>query len=114
MVIKSHNTENRYNSDDDANKELKLNEKPIDGNIKQRGNLANLPLIIGDEPTVEEKLAWLRSIAPQIREEVGRRITLKYLPKFEYILDKSAARSARILQVLDEIEHPRDEEQPGA
>jgi ribosome-binding factor A len=41
-----------------------------------------------------------------IRAEVGRRIVLKDLPKFEYILDHSAARGARILQVLDEVTPP--------
>ena len=64
--------------------------------------------IVGSEEVAEQKLKWLRSKAPAIREEVGRRIVLKYLPKFEYVLDKSAARGARILQVLDEIEHPRE------
>ena len=54
----------------------------------------------------EKKLKWLRSKAPEIREEVGRRIVLKFLPKFEYILDHSALRGARILQALDEIDHP--------
>jgi ribosome-binding factor A len=71
--------------------------------------------IVGNEDTVEQKLRWLRSKAPEIREEIGRRIVLKYLPKIEYVIDKSAARGARILQVLDEIEHPRGkppQEQP--
>jgi ribosome-binding factor A len=63
--------------------------------------------VVGSEETADEKLVWLRSKAREIREEVGRRIVLKYLPKFDYILDKSAIRGARILQVLDEIEHPR-------
>lgn len=63
--------------------------------------------IVGDEETVEAKMTWLRSKATAIRAEVGRRIILKYLPKFEYVIDTSAARGARILQVLDEIEHPR-------
>jgi ribosome-binding factor A len=63
--------------------------------------------VVGDEDEAEEKLRWLRSKAAEIREEVGRRIVLKYLPKFEYVIDKSAVRGARILQVLDEIEHPR-------
>jgi ribosome-binding factor A len=63
--------------------------------------------VVGDEEVAEEKLRWLRSKASEIREEVGRRIVLKYLPKFEYVRDKSAIRGARILQVLDEIEHPR-------
>ena len=68
--------------------------------------------VVGDEETGNEKLRWLRSKAGEIRSEVGRRIVLKYLPKFEYVLDQTAERGARILQVLDEIEHPpaREEE----
>lgn len=66
--------------------------------------------IVGSEEFAEQKLAWLRGKAPEIREEVGRRIVLKYLPKFEYVLDKSAIRGARVLQVLDEIEHPKPKE----
>lgn len=65
--------------------------------------------VIGSTEEAEAKLAWLRSRSAEIREEVGRRIILKYLPKFEYILDESAVRGARILQVMDELEHPRDQ-----
>ena len=54
--------------------------------------------VIGDAEEAEKKLKLLRSKAPEIREEVGRRIVLKFLPKFEYILDHSALRGARILQ----------------
>jgi ribosome-binding factor A len=67
--------------------------------------------VVGDEAMAEQKLRWLRAKAPEIREEVARRIVLKFLPKFEYILDHSAIRGARILQVLDEIDHPP--EKPG-
>ena len=63
--------------------------------------------VVGDEAVAEEKLKWLRARARDIREEVGRRIVLKYLPRFEYILDRSAIRGARILEVLEEIERPR-------
>jgi ribosome-binding factor A len=59
--------------------------------------------VVGDEDTAEQKLRWLRSKASDIREEVGKRIVLKYLPKFEYLLDKSAIRGARILEVLDQL-----------
>lgn len=62
--------------------------------------------VVGDDETAERKLKWLRSIARDIREEVGRRIVLKYLPKFEYLPDRSAIRGARILQVLDEVSPP--------
>lgn len=70
--------------------------------------------IVGDEEMAEAKMKWIRSKAADIREELSRRIVLKYLPKFEYVLDRSAARGARILQVLDEIDHPpRKEEGEG-
>ena len=67
--------------------------------------------IIGDDELATKKLRWLRSKALEIRAEVGRRVVLKYLPKFEYLLDHSAARSAQILHVLDEIEHPKPKEE---
>ena len=63
--------------------------------------------VVGSDDVAEEKLKWLRSKAAEIREEVSRRIVLKYLPKFQYLIDTSAVRGSRILQVLDEIEHPR-------
>lgn len=64
--------------------------------------------VVGNEEVAEAKLRWLRGKAVDIREELSRRIVLKYLPKFEYLLDTSAVRGARILQVLDEIGHPRE------
>jgi ribosome-binding factor A len=63
--------------------------------------------ILGDEEAVETKFRWLRSKAAEIRQELGRRIVLKFLPKLEYVRDTSTVRGARILQVMDEIEHPR-------
>jgi ribosome-binding factor A len=60
--------------------------------------------VIGDAETAADRLRWLRRQAPAIREEIGRRIVLKYLPKFEYILDDSAARSLRVLQILDDLD----------
>ena len=63
--------------------------------------------IIGKEEFAEEKLRWLRTKATEIRGEISRRIILKYLPKFEYVLDHTAVRSARILSVIDEIEQPK-------
>lgn len=62
--------------------------------------------VVGDETAAEEKLKWLRRHAAEIRAEIARRIVLKYLPKFEYVLDRSAVRGARILEVLGEIERP--------
>lgn len=69
--------------------------------------------IIGDEETATQKLRWLRTKAVEIREEVGRRIVLKFLPKFEYVLDQSAIRGARILKMIDEIVPPADTTGPA-
>jgi len=62
--------------------------------------------IVGDQETVDERFRWLRRQATEIRRELARRIVLKYLPRFTYVLDKSSASVAQVLQALDEIEHP--------
>jgi ribosome-binding factor A len=60
--------------------------------------------IVGDETVVEQRLKWLRSRSRDLREELGRRIVLKYMPRFEYVRDRSTVKGARILEVMDEIE----------
>ncbi len=60
--------------------------------------------VVGDEDFQEKKLRWLRANARAIREELGRRIVLKYLPRFEFVTDHSMVQGTRILQMLDEIE----------
>jgi ribosome-binding factor A len=62
--------------------------------------------VVGSEETAVEKLRWLRTKAVEIRQEIGRRIVLKFLPKFEYRMDESTAHSVRMLQLLDEIAPP--------
>lgn len=59
--------------------------------------------VLGDDDTATAKLRWLRSRANDIRQELARRIVLKFLPKFEYVLDRTALRSSRITQVLDNL-----------
>jgi len=60
--------------------------------------------VVGNDDTATEKLRWLRRKAPAIRKEMGRRIILKYLPKFEYMLDRTTVRANRVLGLIDEIE----------
>jgi ribosome-binding factor A len=59
--------------------------------------------ILGDDAVAKEKLRWLRKQARAIREEVGRRIVLKYLPKFDYLLDRTIPKTVRVLEVIDEL-----------
>lgn len=67
--------------------------------------------IVGDATVVEEKMRWLRRMAPEIRAELGRRIVLKYLPRLEYVFDKSAIRGTRLLRLLDELGGPEIEKE---
>ncbi len=60
--------------------------------------------VMGTPEFAEEKLRWLRGRSHDIRFELGRRIVLKYMPQFTYVLDTSTARGNRILRLLDEIE----------
>ena len=65
--------------------------------------------IVGDETVRTEKFRWLRRQAAAIREEVSKRVTLKYLPKFEYVLDATTVKANRVLHLLDEIVPPTPE-----
>jgi ribosome-binding factor A len=68
--------------------------------------------VIGSDAFAEEKLRWLRRISNELRTELGHRIVLKYMPRFNYVLDRSTVQSVRILQALDEIE--AKEKEPDA
>jgi ribosome-binding factor A len=60
--------------------------------------------VLGEEAFAREKLAWLGRIGHQLRTELGRRIVIKYMPRFNYVLDRSTVQSGRLLQALDELE----------
>ena len=62
--------------------------------------------VVGDEEIATQKIRWLRSRATAIRQELGKRIVLKFLPKLEYVLDQTAIRGTRIIQMLDALPPP--------
>lgn len=62
--------------------------------------------IVGDDEHVADRLRWLRKQSAAIRRELSRRIVLKFLPKLTYVLDHSAERGTRIVQMLDDLEEP--------
>ena len=59
--------------------------------------------ITGDEEDEVKCLRWLKHNSKDFRFELGRRIVLKHMPAFIYLLDTSTSRGNRILGVLDEI-----------
>jgi ribosome-binding factor A len=62
--------------------------------------------ILGDAAAVDDRFRWLQGKAAEIREELAKRIVLKFLPHLTYVLDKSSDRVARLLRALDQIETP--------
>lgn len=62
--------------------------------------------VVGDEAEKEKKLRWIRANAREIRQELGRRIVLKFLPRFDYVLDKSTERATHLLDLLDKFAPP--------
>jgi len=59
--------------------------------------------VIADAEEAKLKMRWLRKRSGAIRKELGNRIVLKYLPKLDYVLDESAERGTRIVQLLEEV-----------
>jgi ribosome-binding factor A len=59
--------------------------------------------VIGDDELVVRRMAWLRRQARDIRAELARRITLKFLPDLVYTIDETTPRSARVLGLLDDL-----------
>lgn len=60
--------------------------------------------VMGSDDDRDQKLSWLRAHARAIRDELGRRIVLKFLPRFTFVADQSMEKGTRILQMLDEID----------
>ncbi|HEY1794271.1 MAG TPA: ribosome-binding factor A [Opitutaceae bacterium] len=60
--------------------------------------------IVGEEEFVQGRFRWLRSIAPQLREELAKRIVIKFLPRLTYLLDTTAGRAAKIHKALNDLE----------
>jgi ribosome-binding factor A len=60
--------------------------------------------ILGPEDAVAGRMAWLRRQARELRREVGRHVVMKWTPLLDYVLDDSAVRATRVMQILYEIE----------
>ncbi|WP_068630579.1 30S ribosome-binding factor RbfA [Cephaloticoccus primus] len=60
--------------------------------------------IVGSEEHAQGRMRWLARQAGEIRHALSRRVVLKYLPRLDYVLDASAERGTRIVQLLEELE----------
>lgn len=67
--------------------------------------------VMGDEAVKKESLKGLKSAAPFIRGEIGRRLKLRYMPELMFIIDESIERGAKMLDLLRHLDDPKDEEE---
>jgi ribosome-binding factor A len=65
--------------------------------------------VIGDAPVRAEALAALERAMGYVRHELGARLRLRRIPALHVALDDSAERGTRVLRIIDELEHGRDE-----
>ena len=70
--------------------------------------------VLKDDESEAEALAGLKSAAGFIRFELMQVLHLRPMPALEFELDRSLARGARMLDVLDQIRHEQEEDGPRA
>lgn len=63
---------------------------------------------LGSDEETREVFAGLARVAGFVRGELGRRLTLRYLPEIIFVKDVSGPRGDRVLRLLEEL-HGRDQ-----
>jgi ribosome-binding factor A len=58
---------------------------------------------MGDQKVREEMLTGLKHATGFLRQELGSRLALRYIPNLNFHLDDSLERSQRIMQLLDQL-----------
>lgn len=64
--------------------------------------------VLGDEEKIKSTIEGLQSSKGFIRNELGTRIRLKYLPELDFKLDRSIEEGIRITEIITRI-HEKEE-----
>ena len=64
--------------------------------------------VLGDDSALYDAEQLFQKIGKDLRQQVARRVTLKYLPVFQFIHDPSMERGAHIVDLLDSLETTED------
>ena len=59
--------------------------------------------IFGDETTVDDRFRWLLRKRTELRQELARRIKIKFAPDWTFLLDEAVERGNRVLDILDDL-----------
>lgn len=67
--------------------------------------------VLGDPIKTREAGKFLAKYKTEIKRQLGKAITIKYLPHLEFVLDPSIERGIKLIDLMDELE-PFDDEEP--
>lgn len=59
--------------------------------------------VMGDEEAKRETLETLERASGYVRGRVGEEVRLKYLPRIEFVLDRTLERAARLETLIEEM-----------
>ena len=68
--------------------------------------------IMGSDAERAENLAVLNRAERFVRQSLGRRITMKFVPEVEFKLDSSVDHAMRMLELLEQIRHDEEDSSP--
>ena len=60
--------------------------------------------VYGEEHHKIEAIAYLNRKKRQFQSELGKLITLKRMPELQFVLDETAEKSARLLEIFNQLE----------
>lgn len=69
--------------------------------------------VMGDDAEKEEALQGLRSAAPFIRGQLGRRLHMRRIPEIHFQYDRVLAEASRIESLLREVLPPSRDDEEG-
>ena len=61
--------------------------------------------VLGSDEVREEQMAILKRSQHFVRQAFGKRVHMKTLPDIQFVLDTSADKSVRILELLEQVKH---------
>jgi ribosome-binding factor A len=65
--------------------------------------------VLGSE-NGQDVMSKFEAHRPTLQAELARRVTMKFTPHLLFHLDESIARGSRVIEILREIESPREKE----
>jgi ribosome-binding factor A len=69
--------------------------------------------VIGNDAQKQEVIIRLLDKRKQLQQMLMKRVVLKYTPQLHFEIDHALERGDRVIQILEQIEIPPDEPEPG-